>query len=58
MQSTTAFQDNLKHTLFAWSKQGGLNPLNIVKTEGIYLHEANGKRIIDFSSQLMNSLKK
>ncbi len=49
-----AFQDNLKHTLFAWSKQAGLNPLNIVKTEGVYLHEANGKRIIDFSSQLMN----
>lgn len=52
--SSTAFQDNLKHTLFAWSKQAGLNPLNIVKTEGVYLHEANGKRIIDFSSQLMN----
>ena len=50
----TAFQDNLKHTLFAWTKQAGLNPLNIVKTEGVYLHEANGKRIIDFSSQLMN----
>lgn len=52
--NATAFEDNLKHTLFAWSKQGGLNPLNIVKTKGVYLHEASGKRIIDFSSQLMN----
>jgi taurine--2-oxoglutarate transaminase len=52
--ATSAFDDNLKHTLFAWSKQAGLHPLNIVKTEGVYLHEANGKKIIDFSSQLMN----
>lgn len=54
VSTTSAFTDNLKHTLFAWSKQSGLNPLNIVKTEGVYLHEANGKKIIDFSSQLMN----
>lgn len=54
MSLSPPFQDNLKHTLFAWSKQGGLNPLQIVKTEGIYLHEANGDKIIDFSSQLMN----
>ncbi|MCB0489837.1 MAG: aminotransferase class III-fold pyridoxal phosphate-dependent enzyme [Cyclobacteriaceae bacterium] len=51
---STAFNDNLKHTLFAWSKQAGLNPLNIVKTKGVYLYEASGKKIIDFSSQLMN----
>ena len=54
VSTTSAFTDNLKHTLFAWSKQAGLNPLNIVKTDGVYLHEANGKKIIDFSSQLMN----
>lgn len=54
ISSTSAFDDNLKHTLFAWSKQGGLSPLNIVKTKGVYLYEASGKRIIDFSSQLMN----
>ncbi len=51
---STAFADNLKHTLFAWSKQAGLSPLNIIKTEGVYLYEASGKKIIDFSSQLMN----
>lgn len=51
---STAFNDNLKHTLFAWSKQAGLSPLNIVKTKGVYLYEASGKKIIDFSSQLMN----
>ncbi len=54
VSSTAAFDDNLKHTLFAWSKQGGLSPLNIAKTKGVYLYEASGRRIIDFSSQLMN----
>lgn len=50
----TAFQANLDHTLFAWSKQAGIKPLNIVKAKGIYLYEENGRRITDFSSQLMN----
>lgn len=47
-------EDNLNHTLFAWSKQAGLNPLNIKSTKGVYMYEASGKKIIDFSSQLMN----
>lgn len=47
-------QNNLQHTIFSWSKQSGLNPLNIKSAKGIYLHERSGKRIIDFSSQLMN----
>lgn len=51
---STAFDDNLKHTLFAWSKQGGINPLKIVKARGVYLYEENGNKVIDFSSQLMN----
>ncbi|MEQ8425373.1 MAG: aminotransferase class III-fold pyridoxal phosphate-dependent enzyme, partial [Cyclobacteriaceae bacterium] len=53
-RDTSAFDDNLKHTLFTWSKQKGLNPLQVVGANGVYLHEANGKKIIDFSSQLMN----
>jgi taurine--2-oxoglutarate transaminase len=47
-------QNNLKHTLFSWSKQSGLNPLNIEKAKGVYLYDRSGKRYIDFSSQLMN----
>jgi taurine--2-oxoglutarate transaminase len=47
-------QDNLEHTIFSWSKQSGLNPLNIEKAKGVYLYERSGKRILDFSSQLMN----
>lgn len=47
-------QTSLDHTLFSWSKQSGLNPLAIERAEGVYLHDADGRRYIDFSSQLMN----
>jgi len=47
-------QDNLDYTLFSWSKQGGLNPINIESSEGVYLYDRAGKKYIDFSSQLMN----
>ncbi|MCC3160695.1 aminotransferase class III-fold pyridoxal phosphate-dependent enzyme [Hymenobacter sp. 15J16-1T3B] len=47
-------RDNLEHTLFSWSKQAGLNPINAERAEGVYLWDRDGKRYIDFSSQLMN----
>ncbi len=47
-------QNNLEYTIFSWSKQSGLNPLNISEAKGVYLHDRSGKRYIDFSSQLMN----
>ncbi len=47
-------QDNLDYTLFSWSKQGGLKPLDIVNAKGVYLWDRAGKKYLDFSSQLMN----
>ncbi|MEI7499269.1 MAG: aminotransferase class III-fold pyridoxal phosphate-dependent enzyme, partial [Bacteroidota bacterium] len=47
-------KNNLEYTLFSWSKQSGLNPINIHHAEGVYLYDYDGKRYIDFSSQLMN----
>ncbi|MBU0763195.1 MAG: aminotransferase class III-fold pyridoxal phosphate-dependent enzyme [Bacteroidetes bacterium] len=46
--------NNLDYTLFSWSAQGGLNPIIAEKAKGIYIWDKDGKRIIDFSSQLMN----
>jgi taurine--2-oxoglutarate transaminase len=47
-------KDCLDYTLFSWSKQGGLNPINAKRAEGVYVYDQDGKRYIDFSSQLMN----
>ncbi len=46
--------NNLEYTVFSWSKQAGLNPLNIKGAKGVYIHDRSGKKYIDFSSQLMN----
>jgi taurine--2-oxoglutarate transaminase len=47
-------RNNADYTLFSWSKQAGLNPIHIHHAEGVYLYDNDGKRYIDFSSQLMN----
>ncbi len=47
-------KNNLDFTLFSWSKQAGLNPINIHHAKGVYLYDYDGKRYLDFSSQLMN----
>lgn len=47
-------QNNLAHTIFSWSKQNGLNPINIASAKGVYLTDRSGKRYLDFTSQLMN----
>jgi len=44
---------NLDHTLFAWAKQAGLNPINIKRAEGVYIYDRDDKKYIDFSSQLI-----
>ncbi len=47
-------QDNLDFTLFSWSAQGGLDPIHADRAKGVYIFDDNGKKYIDFSSQLMN----
>jgi taurine--2-oxoglutarate transaminase len=42
------------HTLFSWSVQGALDPIAIDHAEGVYLYTPEGKRILDFNSQLMS----
>jgi taurine---2-oxoglutarate transaminase len=45
---------NRAHTLFSWSVQGSLDPIAIDRAEGVYLYTPEGKRILDFNSQLMS----
>ncbi|MFT5300217.1 MAG: taurine--2-oxoglutarate transaminase [Mariniblastus sp.] len=46
--------DCLAHSLFSWSPQAGLNPINVERAAGAYIYDRDGKRYLDFSSQLMN----
>jgi len=42
-----------RHTIFSWSAQASVNPIPMVRGEGIYFWDANGKRYLDMNSQLM-----
>lgn len=54
MSNQQIIQDNLDYTLFSWAKQGGLNPINALSGKGSYVYDRDGKKYLDFSSQLMN----
>lgn len=45
---------SLKYNLQSWSKQGGLNPIAVEKSDGIYYWDYDGNRYSDMSSQLVN----
>ncbi len=47
-------QMNKEHTLVSWNAQGTWNPIPIERAEGVYIYDANGKRYLDWSSQLVN----
>ena len=42
-----------KHTLFEWSAQGAVDPIPMARANGVYFWTPEGKRFIDFNSQLM-----
>jgi len=42
-----------KHTLFEWSAQSKVDPIPVARAKGIYVWTPEGKRFIDFNSQLM-----
>ena len=42
-----------EYTLWSWSAQAAVNPIPMVRGEGIYFWDADGKRYVDFNSQLM-----
>src|SRR3954465_4766575 len=42
-----------KHTFFEWSAQGAVDPIPMARAKGVYFWTPDGKRFIDFNSQLM-----
>jgi taurine--2-oxoglutarate transaminase len=42
-----------RHTLFDWSAQDAVNPIAVASAKGCYFWTPEGKRYLDFNSQLM-----
>ncbi|MGE0706856.1 MAG: aminotransferase class III-fold pyridoxal phosphate-dependent enzyme [Planctomycetota bacterium] len=56
MQSQEIIDLCKQHTLWSWAARDKVAPQAIARAEGIYLYTPEGKRIIDFNSQLMSVL--
>jgi len=42
-----------RHTMFEWSAQTRVEPIAVARAEGVYFWTPEGKRFLDFNSQLM-----
>lgn len=54
VSSAEVVQKNKDFTLASWNAQAAWNPIAIERGEGVYVYDANGKRYLDWSSQLVN----
>ena len=43
-----------KHTLYEWSAQSKVDPIPVAGAKGVYFWSPDGKRFLDFNSQLMS----
>ncbi|MDQ3169650.1 MAG: aminotransferase class III-fold pyridoxal phosphate-dependent enzyme [Acidobacteriota bacterium] len=42
-----------KHTIYEWSAQNAVDPIPVARAKGVYFWTPEGKRFLDFNSQLM-----
>jgi taurine--2-oxoglutarate transaminase len=42
-----------KHTIYEWSAQSSVDPIPVSRAKGVYFWTPEGKRFLDFNSQLM-----
>src|SRR6186997_3428679 len=43
-----------QYTLYEWSAQNAVDPIPVERAEGVYFYSPDGKRYLDFNSQLMS----
>ncbi len=54
LSASETIQQNKDHTITSWIAQGTWNPIPVERAEGVYVYDQNGKRYLDWSSQLVN----
>jgi len=54
-EAERAYALDRAHVFHSWSAQGALNPMTITAAEGSYFWDGDGNRLLDFSSQLVNT---
>ncbi|RAD64694.1 aspartate aminotransferase family protein, partial [Burkholderia multivorans] len=43
------------HVFHSWQAQGPFDPMTVVAAEGSYVWDGEGRKLLDFSSQLVNT---
>jgi taurine---2-oxoglutarate transaminase len=43
-----------RYTLYDWAAQAGVSPIPVARAEGVYFYDPDGRRYLDFNSQLMS----
>jgi taurine---2-oxoglutarate transaminase len=54
MDSKTMIELCKQYSLFSWSATGKVDPIPVARAEGVYLYSPEGKRWLDWNSQLMS----
>ncbi|WP_178945944.1 aspartate aminotransferase family protein [Kocuria sp. TGY1127_2] len=50
-----AYDLDREHVFHSWSAQAALKPMTVTKTEGPFVWDGEGRRLLDFSSQMVNT---
>jgi taurine---2-oxoglutarate transaminase len=53
MTAQEIVEKSTRYTLYDWQAQGALSPIPVERAEGVYFWDVDGKRYLDFNSQLM-----
>ncbi|WP_067698872.1 aspartate aminotransferase family protein [Nocardia jejuensis] len=54
-QAARAYELDRKHVFHSWSAQAALTPMTITAAQGSYVWDGDGNRLLDFSSQMVNT---
>ncbi|UXA19397.1 aspartate aminotransferase family protein [Mycobacterium sp. SMC-4] len=50
-----AYELDRQHVFHSWSAQAQLNPMTVLAAQGSYVWDGEGNKLLDFSSQLVNT---
>lgn len=54
-QGRRAYRVDREHVFHSWSAQQKITPMTVLKAEGSHLWDGEGRKLIDFSSQMVNT---
>ena len=54
-EAARAYELDRAHVFHSWSAQAQINPMTIIAAQGSYVWDGEGNKLLDFSSQLVNT---